>query len=231
MVNWAGQIDRWQTNDRGHNGSGETWGSAIVLLPRECLSSGGDCELANITRCCVAWGKFELLSSHPAHFPSPPEEGFTIRLSAEPYSMQAKLGPQAYLICIACNAMTELWFAVVSPPSQLARSLGEDTIWRFGKDTRHRRLRWHGHVERSHGGMKEFQKLNPTGGRGRGHPKKPWTEVIDMDCLALGLQPCHYTPRTTKLLGVYWFHSIRLSVRLSVCLSVRPSVPPAVSAL
>ena len=41
----------------------------------------------------------------------------------------------------------------------------------------------------------------------------------------------YYTHRTTKLFGVYWFHSVRLSVRLSVRQSARPSVPPAVSAV
>ena len=33
---------------------------------------------------------------------------------------------------------------------------------------------------------------------------------------------CYYTPRTTKLLGVYWFHPVRLSVRPSVRLSRLP---------
>ena len=49
------------------------------------------------------------------------------------------------------------------------------------------RLGWHCHVERSDGRWKKVQKLNPTGGRGRGRPKETWTEVIDMDHLALVL--------------------------------------------
>ena len=64
----------------------------------------------------------------------------------------------------------------------------------------HRRLRWHGHVERSDGWLKKVQKLNPTGGRGHGHPNKTWTEVIDMDWryrLALGLTETH--PSNRKL--------------------------------
>ena len=35
-----------------------------------------------------------------------------------------------------------------------------------------RQLRWRGHVERSDGWLKKVQKLNPTGGCGRGRPKK-----------------------------------------------------------
>ena len=34
------------------------------------------------------------------------------------------------------------------------------------------RLRWHDDVEYSNGWLKKVQKFNPTGGRGRGRPKK-----------------------------------------------------------
>ena len=80
-------------------------------------------------------------------------------------------------------------------PSKLAGSLGGDAARRSGKGTPHRRLRWHGRVERSLGWLKKLQKLNPIGGRGRGRPKKTWTAVIDMDCLALGLTETHPTDR------------------------------------
>ena len=53
-------------------------------------------------------------------------------------------------------------------------------------------LRWHGHAEHSDGWLK---KLDPTGGRDRGHPKKTWTEVIDMDHLVLGLTETHPSDR------------------------------------
>ena len=124
-------------------------------------------------------------------FPSPPEEEFTIHASGVPCSMQAKPGPKPHPTCIA---MAELWFAKCAK-SKLAGSLGGDAARRSGKGTPHRRLRWHGHVERSLGWLKKVQKLNPIGGRGRGRPKKTWTAVIDMDCLALGLTETHPTDR------------------------------------
>ena len=58
----------------------------------DALSLGGGCELATITRCRVAWGIFNesCPSSPPAHFPLPPEDEFTIRVSGMPCFMQAK---------------------------------------------------------------------------------------------------------------------------------------------
>ena len=52
----------------------------------------------------------------------------------------------------------------------------------LAKAVRTRWLRWPGA-----GWLKTVQKLNLIGVHGRGHPKKTWTEAIDMDCLALGL--------------------------------------------
>ena len=77
MVHWTGQTNKWQTNDRGHSGSGEASGGAILLLPWGCSSSGCRCKLTTIiTRCCVAWGKFiELLPILTSRsFPITPRE-------------------------------------------------------------------------------------------------------------------------------------------------------------
>ena len=116
-------------------------------------------------------------SSPPAHFPSPPEEEFTMCASGAPSAMQEKPGPQPYLICTTCNAMTKLWFtgcAVSTPKTslQLARSYGEDAAWRSGKALHSRWLRWHCHVESSNDCLKKIQKLNPAGDCDHGHPYK-----------------------------------------------------------
>ena len=95
----------------------EAWGGAILLLPwgllilvaavNSLLSHDAVSHGTNSTGSCP--------SSPTAHFPSPPEEEFTILV---PCSMQAKRGPQPYLTCIACNVLTELCFAgcAASPP-------------------------------------------------------------------------------------------------------------------
>ena len=37
IVYWTGHTNRWQTNDRGHSGSGGAWGGAILLSPWELI--------------------------------------------------------------------------------------------------------------------------------------------------------------------------------------------------
>ena len=163
------------------------------LLSQDAVSPG-----ANSTSSCP--------STPLAYFPSPPEKTFTTRVSGMSCSMQAKLGPQHYLSFI-CNAMTQIWFAgcAVSPPrpNQLAKSLREEAAWQSGKGTPA-----DGHVERSGGWWKKVQKLNPTGCRGRCHPKKTWIEVINMDCLAMDLIETHHSDREG------WGGRLRSVVRL-----------------
>ena len=126
-------------------------------------------------------------SSRAVHFPSPLEEEFTIRASRAPCPMQARPGPQPDLICIACNTMTELWSAeyMVSPPRSALK-----TLWRgcsLSKVLPIRRPRWPSHVACSDGWLKKIQKLKSTEGFGHVRPNTTSTEVIGMDCLALGL--------------------------------------------
>ena len=92
----------------------------------------------------------------------------------------------------------------VSSQDLLARMQLDDLT----KVIRTRRLRWHGHAERSDGWIKRVQKLSPTGGRGPGRPKKTWTEVIDMDRQALGLTETHPSDRKA------WSGRLRSAVRL-----------------
>ena len=49
-----------------------------------------------------------------------------------------------------------------------------------------RRLRWHGHVERSDVWLKKVQDHNPGGGRSRGRLEKTWSEFIRLDYLMMG---------------------------------------------
>ncbi len=52
---------------------------------------------------------------------------------------------------------------------------------------RDRRLRWHGHVERSESCINSVRKIEVDGSKGRGRPKKTWDEVVKNDMEARGL--------------------------------------------
>ena len=183
------------------------------------LSSCGGCELAFITG-CRAHGANSMSSwpsSLPAHFRSPPEEEFTINMSGAPCSMQADPGHQLCQFCIASNVMTQLWSVVcgVTTKNQVS---SQDILERMqlvdvAKVLRTRRLRWHGHEEHIDGWLEKVQRLNPTGGRGQGRPKKTWTELIGKECLALGLAGNH--PFYKKA----WSGRLRSAIRLDLPLN------------
>ena len=64
----------------------------------DCLSSGGSCERTSMTRCRVAWGKYNDLlpglTSCP--FPITSRRRIMIPASGAPCSMQANLGPNLF---------------------------------------------------------------------------------------------------------------------------------------
>ena len=92
----------------------------LEVVPSVCFlgDTGIGCELLNSMSSC--------LSSTPDHFPSPPEEEFTIRVSGVPWSIQTRPGSQPYPTCNTCNVTTVLWFTgcAASPPrTKLARKI------------------------------------------------------------------------------------------------------------
>ena len=160
----------------------------------DCLSSGGSCELATITRCHVAWGKFyELLPILTSH--SIP---ITLRWiaynswvrSAMLHASETWTPTLSNLHLLQLNNRVMIrWMCGVATKNQVSP---QDLLQRMQLDDLAKVLCthqhwWHGHVEHSNGWLKKVQKLDPTGGRGRGGPKKTWTEVIDIKRLVLGL--------------------------------------------
>ena len=80
------QSSRWQINDRVHNGRGEAWVGAIILLKYGLLIIGWQLWNRFHQNMPCRMGKFkELLSICTTHpFPLPPEEEFTIHASGAP---------------------------------------------------------------------------------------------------------------------------------------------------
>ena len=192
----------------------------LEVVPSFCylgdtLSSGGGCELASITRCRVAWGKFHellpILTSRSFPITSRGRVYNSCVRSAMLHASETWAPTSSDLHRLQRNdrAMIRWMCGVitkdeVSSQDLLARMQLDDLT----KVLRTRRLRWHGHVERSDGWLKKVQKLSPTGGRGPGRPKKTWTEVIDTDRQALGLTETHPSDRKA------WSGRLRSAVRL-----------------
>ena len=149
-----------------------------------------------ITRCHVAWGKFESScpSSPPAYLPPAPEGELIVHAPGASCSMQAKPWPLPHLNCISFNAMTGIWSAgcAVSPPRTKSnfkiskRGCGLP-IWR----------RYSVPVD-SDGmailnvamfGWRKSRSSNAIGKRDRCCAKKSQPEVTRMDCIALDPRP------------------------------------------
>ena len=81
-----------------------------------------------------------------------------------------------------CNAQATFDLSV----STLRGKLG---IRGIGCSVQERRLRWYGHVMRmdDNSSVKKCQTLDVVGTRGRGRPRKTWSEVVKTDLRALDL--------------------------------------------
>ena len=163
-------------------------------FPGDCLYSGGGCELTTITRCRVTWGKFNVLTSRSFPITSRRRVYNLCVKSAMLHTSEtwAPTSSDLHHLQRGDRAMI-CWMCGVTTKDQVS---SQDLLERMQLDNLAKVLRtwWlrrHGHAERSDGWLKKVQKLNPTGGSGRGRPKKTWTEVIDMECLALGLTETH----------------------------------------
>ena len=155
--------------------------------PGDMLSAGGGCELAAITRCKCAWGKFRQLL--PLHQPQVP-----LLTRGKVYSscVRSVMLHAAETWAIKADTLNHLrrndramirWICNVKAKDEvssdsLLTKLGIqelDVVLRTG------RMRWFGHVERSTGWISEVGKLNVDAQKRAGRPRKSWDEVIKND--------------------------------------------------
>ena len=192
-MHWTGQTNKWQTNDRSHSGLGEANGGAILLLRWGLLILRWQLwtRYCHKVPCCM--GKFNELLPILASCSFPiTSRGRIYNLCARSAMFHisetsAPILSDLHLLQRNDRAMIR-WKCGVTTKNQVS---SQDPMERMQLDDlakvlRTHRHRWHGHVEQSDGWLKKVQKLNPRGGNGHGHPKKTWTEVINMDHLAPG---------------------------------------------
>ena len=177
----------------------EVGNEKLEVVPELCylgdmLSAGGGCELAAITCCKCAWGKFRqllplLTNRHLPLLTRGKVYSSCVRSvmlhAAETWAMKVdtlnrlRHNDRAMIRWI-CNVRAK---DEVSSDSLLTK-LG---IQDLDVVLRTSRMRWFGHVERSTGWMAEARKLNVVVQKRSGRPRKSWDEVLENDRKKLGM--------------------------------------------
>ena len=177
----------------------EVGNEKLEVVPEFCylgdmLSAGGGCELAAITRCKCAWGKFRqllplLTNRHLPLLTRGKVYSSCVRSvmlhAAETWAMKVdtlnrlQRNDRAMIRWI-CNVRAK---DEVSSDSLLTK-LG---IQDLDVVLRTSRMRWFGHVERSTGWIAEVRKLNVVAQKRSGRPRKSWDEVLENDRKKLGM--------------------------------------------
>ena len=172
---------------------------SLEVVPEFCylgdiLSAGGGCELAAITRCKCAWGKFRqllplLTNRHLPLLTRGKVYSSCVRSvmlhAAETWAMKVdtlnhlRRNDRAMIRWI-CNVRAK---DEVSSDSLLTK-LG---IQDLDVVLRTSRMRWFGHVEHSTGWIAEVRKLHVVAQKRSGRPRKLWDEVLENDRKKLGM--------------------------------------------
>ena len=160
----------------------------------DMLSAGGGCELAAITRCKCAWGKFRqllplLTNRHLPLLTRAKVYSSCVRSvmlhAAETWAMKVdtmnrlRRNDRAMIRCI-CNVRAK---GEVSSDSLLTKLGIQDLDVVLSTS----RMRWFGHAEWSTGWIAEVRKLNVVAQKRSGWPRKSWDEVLENDRKKLGM--------------------------------------------
>ena len=126
----------------------------------DMLCASGGCELAIITRCCTAWGKFKKLLPI---------------LTSKHVSLKTR--GKVFDACVRSVLVYEI--------DTLCTKLG---IQEVTVAIRTRRLRWYGHVVRATSCTNTVMGMAIPSSRGRGRPRKTWSDCVraDMKVCSLG---------------------------------------------
>ena len=171
----------------------------VEAVPEFCylgdmLSAGGGCELAAVTRCKSAWGKFRQL------LPLLTNRNLPLLTRGRVYSTCVR--------SVMLHA-AETWAMTVATLNRLRRNDRAMIRWicnvkandEISSDSllsklglqdidvvlRSSRMRWYGHVERSKGWIAQVRNLNVVAQKRSGKPRKSWDEVLLEDRKKLGM--------------------------------------------
>ena len=175
----------------------------------DMLCAGGGCALAIITRCCTAWGKFKkllpiLTSKHVSLTTRGKVYNACVR-SALLHGSETWAPSAPDLQRLRRNDRSMIrWICGVKPHDEVSidtlyAKLG---IQEVTAALRTRRLRWFGHVVRATSCTNSVMSIAIPGSRGRGRPRKSWSECVKADVNACNLGGIDPQNRDLWRLGV-----------------------------
>ena len=164
----------------------EVGNEKLEVVPEFCylgdmFSAGGGCELAAITRCKCAWGKFHQL------LPLLTNRHLPLLTRGKVYSscVRSVMLHAAETWAMKVDTLNRLWHDDRAMIRWICNVKAKDEVSSDSLLTklgiqdldvvlRTSRMRWFGHVERSTGWIAEVRKLNVVAQKRSGRPRKSW---------------------------------------------------------
>ena len=160
----------------------------LEAVPEYCYlgdrlsAGGGGCELAAVTRCKCAWGKFcQLLPLLTNRNVTRGRVYSTCVRSVMLHAAEAMAMTAATLNRLRRNDRAMIrWICNVKAKDEVSSNslLSKLGIQDLDVVLPTSIMRWFGHVERSTGGIAKVRKLNVVAQKRPGRPKKTWDEVL-----------------------------------------------------
>ena len=154
----------------------------------DMLSAGGGCELAAVTRCRCAWGKFRQLRPLLTNRNVPGRVYSTCVRSVMLHAAGTWAMTAATLNRLRRNDLAMIrWICNVKAKDEVS---SDSLLLKLGIQDLvlcTSRMRWFGHVERSTGWIAKVHKLNVVAQKRPRRPKKTWDEVLVDDRKKLGM--------------------------------------------
>ena len=181
----------------------------------DMLCAGGGCRLAIITRCCIAWGKFKkllpiLTSKHVSLTTRGRVFDACVR-SAMLHGSESWAPTATDLQRLKRNDRSMIrWILGIKPDHEIATDTlcAKLGIQEVTEALRTKRLRWYGHAARSSSCINTVMNLKIPCLRGRGRPRKSWSECVKTDMTVCSLD------NTDPFNRVAWRAGVRQSSRL-----------------
>ena len=171
----------------------------VEAVPEFCylgdmLSAGGGCELAAVTRCKSAWGKFRqllpLLTNRNLPLLTRGRVYSTCVRSVMLHAAETWAMTEATLNRLRRNDRAMIrWICNVKANDEVSSDslLSKLGLQDIDVVLRSSRMRWYGHVVRSKGWIAQVRKLNIVAQKRSGKPRKSWDEVLLDDRKKLGM--------------------------------------------